>query len=142
MTLIAVRLAAGRRYQALKVLKMIVRGHYIVEPGHLVGQGVVANVDEEVEVVAADGLLENALRLARAEARGVAGDEEGVACVAVLARHRAGLDPVLPPLDEILVDAVSDFGRAGRGNDPEAAARSGVEHGFSLRVLCILPVHW
>ena len=63
---------------AHQVLEVVVRGEVVLIPEELVGDAVVARIDEDVQVVAAGGRLDKAFRIAGLETRAVAGDDEGI----------------------------------------------------------------
>ena len=52
-----VSFSAGGSDDALEILKMIVRRHDIIKTAHLVCERVIAYVDEDVEIIAADSFL-------------------------------------------------------------------------------------
>ena len=74
----AVGTAGDSLNNAHQVLEVVVRGEVVLIPEELVGDAVVARIDEDVQVVTAGGRLDKTFRIAGLETRAVAGDDEGI----------------------------------------------------------------
>ena len=69
---------------ALQVLEVVVRGHVIRVAVHLVGQRVVRDIDHDIKVAAADGLIDASLALAGAEAGAMDVEKKVVGVIAAV----------------------------------------------------------
>ena len=85
----AVGAACNGLDQTHQVLEVVVRGEVVLISEQLIGNAVVARIDEDIQVVAAGGRLDETLCVAGLETRAVGRDDEGVDIrVADLARQR------------------------------------------------------
>ena len=106
----AVGAACNGLDQTHQVLEVVVRGEMVLIPEQLIGNAVVARIDEDIQVVAAGGRLDETLCVAGLETRAVGRDDEGVDIrVADLAR----------PADEVTVNEFAKLLCAGAGNQTE-----------------------
>ena len=103
----AVRLAAGRLNQALQILKMVVRAHAVFVAENFVLAAVVAHIHNEEQVIAANGRFNQALAVARRKTRAFAVDDK---CLILNVRFPC-------PAQQVLVDLLCQFLRAGAGDD-------------------------
>ena len=104
----AAGLLAGSGDHALKVCKMVIRGHDVLEAVHFIGDGVVHDIDHDVDVVAADGTADSSLALAGTESRRVSFKNKRVPGVAVVRGIVSQLDALFAPVHKIIVDLFSD----------------------------------
>ena len=106
----AVGAAGNGLDQTHQVLEVVVRGEMVLISEQLIGNTVVARIDEDIQVVAAGGRLDETLCVAGLETRAVGRDDEGVDIrVADLAR----------PADEVTVNEFAKLLCAGAGNQTE-----------------------
>ena len=106
----AVGAAGNGLDQTHQVLEVVVRGEMVLIPEQLIGNAVVARIDEDIQVVAAGGRLDETLCVAGLETRAVGRDDEAVDIrVADLAR----------PADEVTVNEFAKLLCARTGNQTE-----------------------
>ena len=118
-------LAADCADGAFEVRVVIVGAHHIVLAVHLIGQTVVEHIADDEDIVAANGLLDVALRFARTETRECRLDEVGVA---LIARERDGCFVLaladLAPCFEIGVDLCGKLLTAGQCDERKRSYRN------------------
>ena len=97
-------LAVGGGNHPLQVSEMVIGAHRHRHPVHLVGDAVVKAVDQDKNVVAADGLLQCALCLAVAETGAGCFQQIGVPAVAdkIPIFHQLSM-PLAPPAGNIVI---------------------------------------
>lgn len=101
--------ARHRLNQTLQVGKMIVRGHMVFVTEQIIGQGVVAGVNHEEHVVAANGIPHQALGVAALEPGAITGDDKGFLRNANFLR----------PVNQVAVDELGQFFGAGTGDQAQ-----------------------
>ena len=95
--------------QALQVGVVIVGGHVVLHAEQVVGQGVVAGIADEEDIIAADGLLHQALGVAALEAGAGTVDDKGILLNA----------DFLGPGDQMAVDELGQLLSAGAGDQSQ-----------------------
>ena len=105
----AVCLAGHGLDEALQVCEMVVGREVVLVAEQVVGHAVVARIDNDEDIVAADGLLDQALCVAALEAGALAGDDEAI----LLHTGR------LCPLDKVSVDEVGQLLCTGAGQQTQ-----------------------
>ena len=108
----AAGLLAGSCDHALQVSKMVVRRHDVLEAVHFIGDGVVHDIDHDIDVVAADGVADGSLALAGAESRRVGLKNKRVPGVTVVRGVVSQLDALSAPVHKVIVDLFSNGLRA------------------------------
>ena len=130
-------LAAHCRNDSLQILIMVIRRHMVCLAAQGIGQAVIAYVNHQIQVIAADRFTENALGLAASESGNTRGNNVVISLITF--ENDIGMMLVLSfisPLNEIVVDLLAEFLAAGKGNDAEFAYRNGFQiSGFFIR-------HW
>ena len=106
----AVGAACNSLDQAHQVLEVVVRGEVVLIAEQLVGNAVIARIDEDIQVVAAGRGLDQALGVAGLETRAVRRDDEGVN----IGVADAGQDSV-QPLQVLLTSILYSFAAGRRG---------------------------
>ena len=93
----------------------------------LIGQGIIADVNEKVDVISADGFTDDSLRFSGTEPGNVAGDNVGASLIALHSRRGlvVGL-AVSSPLYKIIIYLVADHGTALQRDDSETSDRKRV----------------
>ena len=110
----AVGTAGDSLNDAHQVLEVVVRGEVVLIPEELVGNAVVARIDEDVQVVTAGGRLDKAFRIAGLETRAVAGDDEGIDLI---------IADLTRPAHKVTVYEFAKFLCTGAGNQTEIGDR-------------------
>ena len=105
----AVCLAGHGLDEALQVCEMVVGREVVLVTEQVVGHAVVARIDNDEDIVAADGLLDQTLCVAALEAGALAGDDEAI----LLHTGR------LCPLDKVSVDEVGQLLCTGAGQQTQ-----------------------
>ena len=104
---------------ALQVGVVVVRTHGDFHAAHLVSDSIVEGVDEDEQVITADGLLNDGLGFARGETGGTVFDEEGVLRVAGDVHTIVLAEGLFPPVDDVFVDLGCEFFCAFHGDDTQ-----------------------
>ena len=109
---------------------MIIRGHTVGESAHLVGNGIIGNVYQEVEIFTSDGLQDRSLCFA--------GSETGTLSfykVRIRGGRKAGSEdsvPFLTPLSDVIVNNFSEIKAALQRDDAQISDRKGVPELFDI----------
>jgi len=113
--------AADRQDGALQILVMVVRAHVVDQAVHFVGAGKVHDIDQDEQVVAADGVADDRFAFAGGEAQGADRDAVIMTDEAGVRRAQVGyLFQVFgAPASEVVIDAVGKDRAAGQGDDAD-----------------------
>ena len=109
----AVCTASHSLNQTHQVLEVVIRGEVVLIPEQLIGDAVVARIDEDVQVITAGRGLDKALCIAGLETRAVGGDDEGVNIIA----------DFTCPADKVTVHELAELFCTGAGDQAEIGNR-------------------
>ena len=110
----AVGAACNSLDQAHQVLEVVIRGEVVLIAEQLVGNAVIARIDEDIQVVAAGRGLDQALGVAGLETRAVRRDDEGV---------NIGVADFTRPADKVTINEFAKFLCTGAGDQAEISDR-------------------
>lgn len=112
----------------LQILEVIVRGHMVGMPAERVGQTVIADINQNIDVIAPDGFQDRSLGFAGAEAGSFAADQIGIPLVSVKKQGAFMLQfPFLSPLDQEIIHFLPQGGAAVHSDNAQAAVGDRVQ---------------
>ena len=117
-------LAADGGNHPLQIQKMIVRGHMVRFAAHLVGETVIADVDQNIQIFTADRVVDDSLAFPASESRILRADQ--VVVPGISFKLREGLVPVIPlgpPFYDVIVHLAAELFARLQSNNPEVADR-------------------
>ena len=119
---------------AFQVLIMVIRGHMVFLPEKGIGQTVVNDIHQKIEVHSADGFLNDAFSLSGPEPGNPAFEQIGIALIA--GEDQAVLMfafPLPAPFYEVMVHLLAERLAACQRDDPQRACRDRFQVSFFFR---------
>ena len=116
---------------------MVIGGHVVRKTAHGIRQRVVADIDHEVDIIAADGLAEDSLCLTGAESRHIRRDDIGASRISVEFSDLASCQSAAsPPADEVVIYFFAERSTALQRNNTQTTNR------FSFIILEFVVSHF
>ena len=126
-------LSADCGNDSLQILKMIVRGHVILVSEQGIGQAVVADVNQNVDVVSADGFVDHTFALAGTETGSLGFEDITAAFISFILGNILFVFCISAPgspLYQVVVHLLPEGDAACKRNDAKPSDRQGVKISF------------